>query len=45
MKCQDCPFYGIKAGEREPHCLVNTHLTDDHDLPCIELEQGEQEEG
>lgn len=35
MKCRDCEFYGIRAGETEPHCLVNDRMTDDFDLPCV----------
>ena len=43
MRCAECPFYGYRPGAKEPECLVNTHLTDDYPLPCIEeLEEGEE---
>lgn len=44
MKCSECRFYGIRAGQTEPHCLFNDRWTDDFDpgsMPCREDEEEE----
>ena len=29
-------YYGIRAGESTPHCLINDRWTDDFYLPCMD---------